>query len=470
MICCVIKGPNLEKVHEQLAQAKNLCSLVELRLDLFEATHVEEIRNLRKEFSIPMIFTSRSIDQIMKLAHLQPEYIDIEHTVPEHVVEEIKAISPNTKIIISFHDFEKMPKFDDALKVMQKLKGDLYKMAFMLQSSVEALALLQFMKAHAPNVVAMGMGPFGESTRILGPIFGAPFVYACIDQESSTAPGQIPLKTLLEVYHFNKLKSSTGVFGLIGDPVSKSLSHFSHNAVMHDLHLDMVYNKFHVPPEHLADFISEAKKAGIRGLSVTMPLKEHIIPLIDAIDPWAKKVGAVNTLKFENGKITGYNTDGVGALDSIEEKMKVRGKKVVVIGAGGAAKAIIAEAIDPGANVTILNRDEKRALDLAEKMQCKGGSLAQIADGYDILVNATPSPMPIDARWILPKSIVMDIKTRPQYTELLKEAKLKGCTLIFGYEMFVNQAVEQYRIWFGDQIDLKRIKKTIEETMLKNLE
>jgi 3-dehydroquinate dehydratase/shikimate dehydrogenase len=273
---------------------------------------------------------------------------------------------------------------------------------------------------------------------------------------------------------FKYLNHATELFGLIGDPVSKSLSHMTHNAAMRDLKMDRVYHKFHVPQDHLEHFISQAKKAGVKGLSVTMPLKEKIIPLIDEIHPWAAKVGAVNTLKFENGKILGYNTDGKGALDSIEAKMNVHGKKMVFIGAGGAAKAVIAEAIDRGAIVTILNRDVQKALDLAEKMGCKGGSLENMAkafhEGYDILVNTTPSPMPIDAQWIIPNTIVMDIKTQPLNTELIKQAKLKGCALVYGYEMFVNQAVEQYRIWFGEKIDLNKVKITIEETVLKHIE
>lgn len=487
MLCSVIKGPTYEKAHQQLTKAKALCSLAELRLDLFESIDNVQLKKLREDFSIPMIFTLRPISQggeyagseetrendIMNLSSLKPEYVDLEYTTSPDFLKEFKSKNPKTKIIVSYHDFEQMPSPEKVLELMQKLPADIYKMAFMLQSSVEALSLLLFMRKHAPNVLAMGMGGFSETTRILAPIFGAPFTYANIDSESSTAPGQVPFKVLSEAYHYKNLNSSTSIFGLIGNPIAASPSHFSHNAVFHSQELHSVYVKFPLHSEQIGDFLNLAKKANFQGLSVTIPLKEEVIPFLDEIDPWAKKVGAVNTLLFKDGKIKGFNTDGKGALDAIEDKVKVRGKKIVIMGAGGAAKAIIVEAIDRGASVTILNRDPNRAISLAEKLKCKGGSLEQISeefhDRYDILINTTPSPVPIDAKWILPGSVVMDIKTQPKYPEFLKEAKARQCILVFGYEMFINQAIEQFRIWFGEKIDLQKAKEMTQETVLERI-
>jgi 3-dehydroquinate dehydratase/shikimate dehydrogenase len=488
MLCGVIKGPTYEEATQQLAEAQAHCFLVELRLDFFKTINNDQIETLRRNFSIPMIFTLRStlqggvytgseeekIQQMMKLAFLKPEYIDLEYTISQTFIAELRKKYPTTKIIVSYHDFKKMPSPDHVRKEMQRLDADIYKMAFMLKSSVEALSLLLFMRVHASNVLAMGMGPFGESTRILGPIFGACFVYGSIEQESTTAPGQIPVKTLSEIYRYNHLSPATSIYGLIGDPVNKSLSHISHNSAFQLQNIDAVFVKFPLAQNEVENFLILAKELGVRGLSITMPLKEVVIPFLEDIDPWAKKIGAVNTLLFEDGKIKGFNTDGKGALDAIEEKIKVSGKKIVFIGAGGAAKAVIAEAIDRGAIVIILNRDEKRALDLANKMDCSGGPLEQMQSefdsGYDILINATPSLMPIDTKWIISGTVVMDLKTQPQNTEFLKEAKAKKCTLVYGYEMFVNQAVEQFKIWLGDKIDLKKAKQTLRDTVLKNIQ
>ncbi len=488
MLCSVIKGPHFEQARQQLALAMKNSSIAELRLDLFEYIDLDLIKRLKYEFPIPMIFTLRSqmqggnytgseedrIKLIRELLLLNPEYIDLEYNISPSFIHEIREKNPNIKIITSYHDFEKMPPLENILKEMQKIPADFYKMAFMLHSSAEALELLYFMKQYSAKVIAIGMGPFGESTRILGPIFGAKIVYGSIDQESTTAPGQIPIKALSEIYNIEALDENTQLFGLLGENVSKSLAHFAHNKAFFEQNLPYVYVKFPVNQLQLADFLKTARRSNFKALSVTMPLKEVVIPLIDEIDPWAEKIGAVNTLKFENGKIKGYNTDGIGALDAIEDKMKVKGKKMVFIGAGGAAKAIIGEALDRGALVTILNRDKNKALMLAEKMNCRGGPLEQISEefknGYDILINTTPNQMPIDGQWILPGRVVMDVKTQPQNTEFLREASNRGCTLVYGYEMFVNQAVEQFRIWFGDTVDLTKSQKIIEEAVLKNIQ
>lgn len=471
-ICAVIQGPTLKQALEQLDIASRHSTLVELRLDCFEQIDEQEIQFIRKTFSLPMIFTLRSslqgglfkgsendrLKQIETLAKLKPEYIDLETHVPPEFIGCLKG----SKIILSTHDFEKMPALDERLQQMKKTKADLYKMAFMLHSHQEGLALLQFMKEHN-NVLAMGMGPYGEATRILAPLYGAKFVYACLDPNKGFVPGQVSVEALSNIYRFNTLKPSTRIFGLIGNPVEKSVGHIAHNKVMDKLDLDAVYLKLQVPPEHLNGFMSQIKKTNVGGLSVTIPLKELIPSFLDEIDPWAKKVGAVNTLVFKEGKIKGYNTDGKGALDAIEEKMKVKEKNVLFIGAGGASKAIIVEAVDRGAQVTILNRDSEKALNFAKKIGCRGGSLDQISEeykrGYDILINTTSAPDPIDAKWILPHTLFMDINTFHIKTPLIEEAKKKNCMVVYGVEMFIYQAVEQVRLWFGKT---EHIKETIE--------
>lgn len=208
MLCCVIKGPTYEKAYQQLTQAQAHCSLAELRLDFFDTIDCEQIQKLRNDIPLPMIFTLRSrsqggdydgseeerINQIRKLSQLKPEYIDVESDVSPTFTNELKTKNPDTKIIVSFHDFEKMPSLELVLKEMQKHNADIYKMAFMLQSSAEALSLLLFMQKNSKNVLAMGMGSFGKPTRILGPVFGAQFVYANTDLESSTAPDKFQQK------------------------------------------------------------------------------------------------------------------------------------------------------------------------------------------------------------------------------------------------------------------------------------
>jgi 3-dehydroquinate dehydratase/shikimate dehydrogenase len=205
--------------------------------------------------------------------------------------------------------------------------------------------------------------------------------------------------------------------------------------------------KMTVLPEELETFIRYAKEVGIRGLSVTIPLKEKILPFIDEIDPKSAQIGAVNTLLFKEGRIYGINTDGPGALDAIEKKEKVAGKKVVLIGAGGAARGIAFEAMERKAKIVILNRTQQRARDLALLVKGTFGGFDAVPADADILINCTPDSMPIDPNLIPSTALVMDIVVSPRETAFLKAALERGCRVVYGEEMFLNQAEGQTKFW-----------------------
>jgi 3-dehydroquinate dehydratase/shikimate dehydrogenase len=199
-----------------------------------------------------------------------------------------------------------------------------------------------------------------------------------------------------------------------------------------------------------------------------MPLKEHILPLLDHIDDQAKAIGAVNTLLFKEGKISGFNTDGIGALNALEETCPVKNKKIIFLGAGGAAKAIAFEAKQRGALVTVLNREKQRAIDLAAQLGCIGGGIDEMprytAEGYDFLINCTPA-MPIEPQNILPQAVVMDIVTKPQETVFLKQAQAKGCKIVYGYQMFIEQAIGQFNLWFDGNINSQQCRKILQASI-----
>lgn len=449
--------------------------LYEWRLDLFDSYTLEELRPLRKSLKKPVIFALRSQEQggrfrgseeercaeILRLATLEPTYFDLEWTLPSSFVAEFARRFPSIRIVISSHDFAKTPSdLEGHLKQMQRPGGHLYKMACMANSTNDALRMLCFVKKHAP-LLGVCMGTKGALTRILGPLVGAPWTFAPLDQP--TAPGQISPQELRSLYG---LESGRQIYGLVGNPVSQSISHLTHNHLMRRLHLNGVYVKMEVEKEELAQFFALAKELGIRGLSVTMPLKEAVLPYLHRIEE--KEVGAVNTLFFER-ELLGINTDGKGALDALEAKCKVEGRLVVILGAGGAARALVHEALARGARVHILNRTRERALELARLMGAQGGALEELAGlPYEVLINTTPDPMPIPQEAIRPRTLVMDIKTRPKMTRLLEEASAKGCTLVYGYEMFINQALGQYGLWFP-HIDRKAAYRILEEETLRAL-
>jgi 3-dehydroquinate dehydratase/shikimate dehydrogenase len=310
------------------------------------------------------------------------------------------------------------------------------KIASMARSTNDALRMLLFARKH-PSVSVICMGEKGEFARVLAPVVGNRVNYACLHADAKTGPGQLTVEELMRIYHYDTLDEKTAIYGLIGNPVEKSPGHIHHNAVFRKRGCNAVYVKMQVQPEELSEFIPLAKELGIRGLSVTIPLKEKILSFIDEID---SSIGAINTLKFEGGKIFGTNTDGLGALDAIEKKSLVREKKVVLLGAGGAARAIAFEAKKRGAHVFIVNRTVERAEALAKEVGCLAG---EMPGKYDILINCSP----IAEERILPNVIAMDVVYAPKETPFLQAARRNNCQIVYGEEMYLNQAAGQTKFW-----------------------
>lgn len=469
MICIVIKGPTLKEVHKQMQAALPLADLLEWRLDGFENLDLEQLSLLRQQCQIPIIFTLRSarqggqykgseeqrLDWIKKLMALKPNYMDLEHDVPQVFIAFVRV---HTQVILSYHNFEVTPSdLAEVYTCLTAIPADIYKVAVLAQSITDALRLIDFIKYKPKNVIGISMGKLGEISRIIGPLSLRLWTYATLDEHLQTAPGQLTADVLQQTYYYSALHAGMPLYGLIGNPIDKSISHWSHNATLHSLHLQSIYLKMQVEAHELSCFIPLAKKLGFKGLSVTMPLKEAIYPYIDVLESSAQNIGAVNTIAFEGEQVIGYNTDGTGALNAIEEKIKAKGCRFIILGAGGAAKAIAYEAKQRGAEVVILNRCAKRAVQLAKHLNCIGGDLAQMKmeayTGYHVLINCTPEGLPIDPDHILSNAVVMDLTTQPKDTPLLMKAKQKGCSIVYGYEMFVYQAIEQFEIWFKDLIN-----------------
>lgn len=481
MICVVIKGPTFEEACQQISQALAYADLVELRLDCFSMLDIATLKTLRLQFSIPMIFTLRSQSQggsytqseenrwkdLRRLAELKPEYLDVESHVPFHCIPQFSG----TKLILSYHNFTETPEnLEEIYQQMQHIPASFYKIAVTAKNSLDALGLICWAKKCDEKLIAISMGLHGQISRILGPTIGCPITYASLEDDQTSAPGQLTAKTLIEQYHHRSLNPETALYGLIGDPVDQSISDETHNNLINACGFNAVYVKMQVNPNELPEFLYLAKQLPFYGLSVTMPLKEHIVPLLDEIDSHANDIGAVNTLLFEKGKIFGFNTDGVGALNVIEECFPVKNKRVVIIGAGGAAKAIAYEAHRRGALVTILNRDRKKAHQIAQSKQYIGMGLDEMAtcaeEGYDILINCTPVSLPIPKEHMLSHAIVMDTKTKPKETLFLKSAKERGCPIIYGYRMFVEQALGQFLLWFKDRIDIQSSREILIKKIL----
>jgi shikimate dehydrogenase len=265
-----------------------------------------------------------------------------------------------------------------------------------------------------------------------------------------------------------KINAKTKVYGVIGDPIEHSLSPIIHNAAFKKLKLNAVYLAFKVSPTNLADAVKGLKSLGVSGFNVTIPHKISIIPLLDEVDSLAEKIGAVNTVKNVDGKLVGYNTDGEGALKALEENgVSLKNKKIVLVGAGGASKALAFTFANYAEELIILNRTEEKAINLAASISKNYGlkvkglrlneeNLALELKDADILVNTTSVGMypniketPIPKKLIKPGMVVFDIVYKPLKTRLLRDAKLKGAKVVDGLAMLVYQAVKAFEIWTG---------------------
>lgn len=448
---------------DMLSQIPPQADGVELRLDLFAQMDMEKLASLAASSKLPLLFTLRKASQggqfkgsekereqwIEKLLKFEPAYFDLENDMDPNFLEKVCKRQGNTRIIISYHNFQEIPENIEAIyHAMSQFPADGYKIAAHAKSTNDALRLLLFGRQH-PKASVIAMGENGEFARIIGRVCGNLFDYASLNQEQKTAPGQLTASELIEIYDYQRLNSKTHLYGLIGDPISKSQGHLYHNAHYRQHKLDSVYVKMIVKPEELSTFFPLALEMGFRGLSVTMPLKEKVLPFLHFIDPIANKIGAVNTVVIKNGQLSGYNTDAAGALDALEKKGSVRGKKMVLIGAGGAARAIAFEGHRRGAQIVILNRTLQKAQELATEVEGQAGDLSQVPAKYDILVNCAPDSALVDLNIILPTAIVMDIVHTPMETPLLQKALQLGCQVVYGKEMFYNQAVAQIQLGLG---------------------
>jgi shikimate dehydrogenase len=271
--------------------------------------------------------------------------------------------------------------------------------------------------------------------------------------------------------------AKTRLCGIIGNPVEHSLSPAMHNAAYEQLGLNFAYLAFRVTDVEGA--IRAVRALDIRGLSVTVPHKVAVIPFLDEIDPVAKSIGAVNTIVNDGGRLKGYNTDWTGFVRSLEAHVPAAGRRVALLGAGGAARAIAFGLKAKGATLTILNRAEELALarDLAAEIGCPFGDLSKLdaVGAADIVVNATSVGMaplqekvPVDPASLRPEQVVVDIVYNPLETRFLREAAARGCRTVPGYEMLLLQGVTQFELWTGKTAPVDLMRSVLKDRLSAN--
>ena len=316
------------------------------------------------------------------------------------------------------------------------------------------------------------MGDVALPTRFLALRDRGSFMYAPV--ENATAPGQISLDAMKNLYRVDKLNRQTRVYGVIGDPVGHSLSPQMQNAGFQARRVNAVYLPFLV--HDLKDFVNAIEPLGIRGFSVTIPHKESILKYLDGCDPLAEAIGAVNTVVVRGGgKLYGYNTDYVGVLRALESRIPLGNSRVLILGAGGAARAVAFALVRAGASVCISSRRPEKAKSLAKAAGAQAIARKDLRhEFFDAIVNATPVGMhphvdqsPLEARELNCR-LVFDTIYNPRQTKLLKLAARRGIETVSGVDMFVAQGTAQWEIWTGQRAPVAAMKKAVENALEKN--
>ncbi len=445
--------------------------LIEWRLDAMERLSVETVAALKTTRALPALFAwgQRELKEIWDFLKLTPTYLDLDWRTDPQLVNAIQARYPKLTIIASYHNFDTTPPdLEGVIQEMARFPSAVVKIATYAQSSLDALNMALFVakkRREGVMIAGMCMGRYGALTRILGPVVGSAFVYAAPLRGRETAPGQLTVTELVQTYRLKRLTPATPIYGLIGKPIQSSLGHLCHGAMLRALGKEGVYVKIELGRNELATAVFLLRALGFRGLSVTMPLKEEICRYLDVIAPEAKKVGAVNTLALRQGKWIGYNTDGMAVCDALEARgHKIAGETVVIVGAGGAAKAAAWEARRRKADLIIFNRTASRAEMLAKEVQGKGLPLSALKAAVKLnctaIIQATSLGMEPYAETAppLPKrlsktSVALDFVAYPEKTRFLREAVGCGAQgVVSGREIYARQAAEQIALWLEEDV------------------
>ena len=470
-ICAVVATPSALEFRKLVKQALRETPTVELRLDWL-ANDRERHKALQwLKRSAPrnanFIATCRrrvgggelpggATDELfwlMKAKEAGCSWCDLEmETLRELPEKSVEGYALPPKVLLSIHDFRRTPKLPRRMRIPKRGGVDAVKVAAMSGRLSDSSRLLRLAQG-TQRVVAVPMGEIGLPARILSLREGSALVYAPV--AAATAPGQVPLRDLKELYRAHLLTSKTRVYGVIGNPIGHSMSPLLHNTGYVAAQKDAVFLPFLV--ENLSEFLETVEEFGIAGFSVTLPHKQKIFRYLDECEPLAEEIGAVNTVTVRRGgKLAGSNTDYVGVLKALESKMRLSGSRVVIFGAGGAARAAAFAVAKAGGEVLVCARRENAARELARAVH--GGVIPRETlrkERFDALLNATPVGMhphtdrsPLEAAE-LNCALVMDLIYRPLQTKLLRLAAARGIRTVSGVEMFLAQGIAQWELWMG---------------------
>ena len=360
------------------------------------------------------------------------------------------------RVLVSYHNYRTMPRLGEVYRRLSRLPANTVKIAGYVHCLRDNLKVQAFLKAHGGSrLIVVGLGPSGLPSRLLGLRWGSALTYASTGRGPSAAPGQLSAHLMRAVYRVEHLDRNTQHFGIVGSRASVSLSPAMQNAAFSAKHVNAIY----LPCEtsRLSDFLELARHLKFSGFSVTMPYKRAIMRELDWIDPLAAEIGACNTVAVQDGKWMGWNTDAAAVVEVLTKRLRLGGSRILILGAGGAARSAAFALRGEGAEIFIAARREIRAQKLAKAISALAIPWTS-ADGLEVdaVINATPigmtpnsEGMPIDLARLRVR-VVFDMVYHPMETRFLAEGRGRGMTTITGLEMLVAQGARQFEIWTGE--------------------
>jgi 3-dehydroquinate dehydratase/shikimate dehydrogenase len=383
--------------------------------------------------------------------------LEVESAEESSAVQLETLRNKEASLLISYHDFHKASDPESAFARIQRFEPEFIKIVSTAHSLTDSLKLLQWIKARSVDaqLVGIAMGEAGVVSRVLSLRAGSSFTFASASEGAETAPGQLTARTLKELYQIEQIDQATRIYGVAGNPIAHSLSPLMQNSAFRRERINAVY--LPLKTESVQDLLTLARQLPLSGISVTMPLKQQVLSALTNIDPLTAKLGACNTIRTgADGNLYGFNTDVAGIVRPLERRMSLKGARVLVLGAGGAARAAVYGLADKGARVAVWSRKESTARELATSAGATDITLQQIAASeFDVLINATPCgmhgschPLPLESeQW--KAHLVFDLVYNPLDTPLLKTARARSVPTIQGVEMFVYQGARQFELWTG---------------------
>jgi 3-dehydroquinate dehydratase / shikimate dehydrogenase len=459
LLCVTVTAPTMAELRQR-RDAVTGADLVELRLDSVSDPSAAGALEGRR---CPVIVTCRprwegghfagsegERRQILNEAlDRGADYVDIEFRAG---FDDLIRAHGGRRIVLSLHDFDGVPRaLNDRVRAMRMQGTDVIKVAVLARGLSDCLPLLQIEGRgnRYPATTLLAMGAAGLPTRILAAHFGSCWTYA----GDAHAVGQISPERMLGEFDFRRISLGTDIYGIVGSPLTHTVSPAMHNAAFRAAGVNAVY----VPLAAAGadDFMTFARALRVKGASVTIPFKMDLFDRVDEADAVSRRVGAINTVRFTGRRCLGTNTDVYGFLKPLDGRIDLTRTRAAILGAGGAARAVAVGLASAGASVAVYARDPRRAESVARLVGGQAGTMPPPAGSWDVLINATPlgtfprtDETPFEHA-VFDGRLVYDLVYNPLRTRFLSEAAAAGCATIGGLEMLVAQADQQSEWWIG---------------------